>query len=72
MNQTKVFMLLLSFCDLSKAEQNVYVDGLNRYLFVSPSKRRQLIERWKAICCTELDKKALRRPEETPQPINGD
>lgn len=46
-NEAKVSMLLLGFCSLSKAEQNLFVDGLNRFLFMSPGKRRQLIERLK-------------------------
>ncbi|WP_132142581.1 hypothetical protein [Luteibacter rhizovicinus] len=45
-NEAKTTQLLLGFCHLSKAEQNHFVDGLNRFLFVSPDKRRQLIERW--------------------------
>lgn len=45
-NDAKAARLLLGFCYLSKAEQNHFVDGLNRFLFVSPDKRRQLIDGW--------------------------
>lgn len=46
-DEMEVDSLLLGFSDLSEAQQAVFLEGLNRYLFVSPSRRRQLRLRWK-------------------------
>ncbi|MFC4761907.1 hypothetical protein [Dyella koreensis] len=59
-NEAKVSMLLLGFCNLSKTEQDLFVEGLNRFLFVSPGKRRQLIERLKKASHAENAKRELR------------
>ncbi len=63
-NEAEVSLLLLGFCSLSKAEQSLFVDGLNGFLFVSPGKRRQLIERWKRISKAENAKSMLRLRED--------
>jgi hypothetical protein len=52
-DNAKVCTLLLDFCSLSKADQAVFVEGLNRYMFVSPGKRRSLIDRWNKSLATQ-------------------
>jgi hypothetical protein len=47
LDNPQVSRLLLGFCSLNKVDQVRFVDGLNRYMFVSPGKRRSLVERWK-------------------------
>jgi hypothetical protein len=55
-DEMEVDSLLLGFSDLSGAQQAVFLEGLNRYLFVSPSRRRQLRLRWKKSCPPAEDK----------------
>jgi hypothetical protein len=49
-DEMEVDSLLLGFSDLNEAQQAVFLEGLNRYLFVSPSRRRQLRLCWKKSC----------------------
>lgn len=48
LEQKQVAALLLDFSALSKKQQDAFLDGLNRYLFVSPGQRRQLRVHWQA------------------------
>jgi hypothetical protein len=50
LDEMEVDVLLLSFSDLSEEQQQLFLEGLNRYLFVSPSRRRQLRLRWERSC----------------------
>jgi hypothetical protein len=50
LDEMEVDVLLLSFSDLSEEQQQLFLEGLNRYLFVSPSRRRQLRLRWEKSC----------------------
>lgn len=56
-DEAKVCSLLLGYCALSKAEQNAFVEGLNKFIFMSPGKRRKLIERWELECASTCDAK---------------
>jgi hypothetical protein len=47
LEQKQVAALLLDFSALSKKQQDAFLDGLNRYLFVSPGLRQQLRLRWR-------------------------
>lgn len=42
----KVATMLLRFSDMSKAQQDAFLNGLSRYLFNTPEEREHLIEMW--------------------------
>lgn len=46
LDEMEVDTLLLNFSDLSEAQQAAFLEALNRYMFVSPSQRRQLRLCW--------------------------
>jgi hypothetical protein len=42
----KVATLLLRFSDMSKTQQDAFLNGLSRYLFNTPEEREHLVEAW--------------------------
>jgi hypothetical protein len=44
---SKIAPLLLDFSALSKSQQTEFLGCVNRFLFVSPSHRRRLVECWR-------------------------
>lgn len=50
LDEMEVEALLLNFSELSEAQQKAFLEAVNRYLFVSPSQRRQLRSRWEYSC----------------------
>ncbi|WP_454724656.1 MULTISPECIES: hypothetical protein [Cupriavidus] len=43
-----VFRVLLEFSDLSKVNQQTFIELMNDFLMISPQRRRECIEQWRA------------------------
>jgi hypothetical protein len=55
-DDSKIAPLLLDFSALSKSQQSEFLGCVNRFLFVSPSHRRRLVECWrKRVPATPAD-----------------
>jgi hypothetical protein len=63
-DDSKIAPLLLDFSALSKSEQTSFLGCVNRFLFVSPSHRRRLVESWRR-------RTGSRAPAPVPDPENG-
>jgi len=46
----EVYSLLLGFSDMSDEQQKLFTDGMNKYLYVSAARRRQLRLCWERCC----------------------
>ncbi|WP_029043556.1 MULTISPECIES: hypothetical protein [Cupriavidus] len=42
-----VYRVLLEFSDLSKVNQQVFIELMNDFLMISPQRRREFIEQWR-------------------------
>jgi hypothetical protein len=50
LDEMEVYSLLLGFSDLGEEQRRLFLEGLNKYLFVSPTQRRQLCLWWEKAC----------------------
>jgi hypothetical protein len=50
LDEMEAYSLLLGFGALSEEQQRLFMEGLNKYLFASPSRRRQLCLFWERAC----------------------
>jgi hypothetical protein len=50
LDEMEVYSLLLGFSDLGEEQRRLFLEGLNKYLFVSPTQRRQLRLWWEKVC----------------------
>jgi len=62
-DDSKIAPLLLDFSSLSKSQQTAFLGCVNRFLFVSPSHRRRLVECWRKRICA--------RPADTAKPLDS-
>ena len=49
-DEMEVYSLLLRFSAMSEKKQKRFTDGMNKYMYVSASRRRQLRLCWEKCC----------------------
>ncbi|GLQ50146.1 hypothetical protein ACFFJT_11575 [Dyella flava] len=45
-DEMEVYSLLLGFSDMSEEQQKLFTDGMNKYMYISSARRRQLRLCW--------------------------
>lgn len=54
-NDSDIAVVLLGFSGLDKTQRDEFMDKLNEFIYVSPQRKRRLVEGWLESCLSSSD-----------------